>query len=199
MSEHLLPEPPSVDFLSCVSRAQRSLYAFILTLVRQSADAEDVLQETNVILWQKAAEFDATRPFTQLHRITLPKRWMQGLWRLEQDSALHFRYKMTRPGWFHIMMGVRSDDLNPAHIGNYEVQSSFWKKGEPDQWQTVSVPFSAFRKNIRGAPYAELPPNPPRAGDVVYLLWFNTGDGDRGLVIDRIWVDRSRSAAADAS
>ncbi|MCU0982757.1 MAG: hypothetical protein MUF25_26650 [Pirellulaceae bacterium] len=57
------PPPPSAEFLGCVSRAQRSLYAFILTLVRQPADAEDVLQETNLVLWQKAAEFDATRDF----------------------------------------------------------------------------------------------------------------------------------------
>ena len=104
---------------------------------------------------------------SQLHRITLPKQWMRGLWRLEEDTVLHFTYKMSRPGWFHIMMGVRSDDLNASHIGNYELQSSFWKKGEPDQWQTVSVPFSAFRKNIRGVPYADLPSTSPRAGDVV--------------------------------
>lgn len=134
---------------------------------------------------------------SQLYRITLPKRWMQGLWRLESDTQLHFTYKMSRPGWFHIMMGVRSDDLNPSHIGNYELQSSFWKKGEPDRWQTVSVPFSAFRKNIPGVPYADLPPTHPRAGDGVYLLWFSTGDMDRGLVIDRIWVDRSSQPSED--
>jgi hypothetical protein len=116
---------------------------------------------------------------------------MEGLWRLEEDTVLHFTYKMRCPGWLHIMMGVRSDDLNASHIGNYELQSSFWKKGEPNQWQTVSVPFSAFRKNVRGVPYADLPPASPRAGDAVYLLWFNTGDVDRGLMIDRIWVDRS--------
>ena len=63
MPEEVPPEPPSVDFLSHVSRAQRSLYAFILTLVRQSADAEDVLQETNVVLWRKAGEYDPTREF----------------------------------------------------------------------------------------------------------------------------------------
>lgn len=63
MPQNTSPEPPPVDFLSRVSRAQRSLYAFILTLVRQPADAEDVLQETNVVLWQKAAEFDSTREF----------------------------------------------------------------------------------------------------------------------------------------
>jgi RNA polymerase sigma-70 factor (ECF subfamily) len=39
------------------------LYAFILTLVRQPADAEDVLQETNMVLWRKSAEFDPSREF----------------------------------------------------------------------------------------------------------------------------------------
>jgi RNA polymerase sigma-70 factor (ECF subfamily) len=63
MSEGTPPNPPSAEYLGCVTRAQRSLYAFILTLVRQPADAEDVLQETNVVLWQKAAEFDETRDF----------------------------------------------------------------------------------------------------------------------------------------
>ncbi len=132
-----------------------------------------------------------------LHRITLPKRWMEGLWRLEEDTVLHFNYKMSRPGWFQIMMGVRSDDLNASHIGNYELQSSFWTRSQSDQWHTVSVPFSAFRKNIRGVAYADLPANSPRAGDVVYLLWFNTGDVDRGLMIDRIWVDRRSESPED--
>lgn len=127
---------------------------------------------------------------SRLYRITLPKRWLQGLWRLEPDTQLHFTYKMSRPGWFHIMMGVRSDDLNPSHIGNYELQSGYWKMGQPNEWQTVSVPFSAFRQNLPGIPYAALPPTSPLAGDVVYLMWFNTGDVDRGLVIDRIWVDQ---------
>lgn len=63
MPEDVPPEPPSVEFLSRVSRAQRSLYAFIVTLVRQAADAEDVLQETNVVLWRKAREYDLTRDF----------------------------------------------------------------------------------------------------------------------------------------
>ncbi len=63
MSETAPLNPLSAEYLGRVTRAQRSLYAFILTLVRQSADAEDVLQETNLVLWQKAAEFDATRDF----------------------------------------------------------------------------------------------------------------------------------------
>lgn len=140
-----------------------------------------------------ARQFALDGSDSQFHRITLPKRWTGGLWRLQEDSHLHFTYKMSRPGWFHVMIGVRSDDLNPSHVGNYEVQSSFWSPGKPDEWQTVSIPFSAFRKNVRGVEYAALPALPPRAGDIVYLMWFNTGDVDRGLVIDRIWIDRRPS------
>lgn len=135
---------------------------------------------------------------SSLYRITLPKQWTRGLWQIQHDTQLHFTYKMSRPGWFHIMMGVRSDDLNPSHVGNYELQSSYWAKAAPDQWRTVSVPLSAFRKNIRGVEYAALPSTPPRVGDVVTLLWFNTGNVDRGLVIDRIWIERGNQMVEDS-
>ena len=70
-AENVPPEPPSVEFLSRVPRAQRSLYAFILTLVRQAADAEDVLQETNVVLWRKAGEY---RPDSGFHALGVADR-----------------------------------------------------------------------------------------------------------------------------
>ena len=37
---------------------QRNLYAFILSLLANRSDAEDVLQETNLILCQKSKEYD---------------------------------------------------------------------------------------------------------------------------------------------
>jgi RNA polymerase sigma-70 factor (ECF subfamily) len=55
--------PPAADFIANITRAQRTLHAFILSMVRKPADAEDVLQETNLVLWKKAAEFDPTRDF----------------------------------------------------------------------------------------------------------------------------------------
>ena len=62
------------------------------------------------------------------YRITLPKRWTRGLWEIHEDSQLSMTYKMSHPGWFQIMMGVRSDDLDPSYVGNYELQSSYWPK-----------------------------------------------------------------------
>lgn len=54
---------PSADFIANITRSQRHLHAFILSLIWHPADADDVLQEANLVLWRKADEFDPTRPF----------------------------------------------------------------------------------------------------------------------------------------
>ena len=53
----------SAEFVAQITRAQRPLHAFILSLVWNASDAEEVLQETNLKLWEKADEFDGSRPF----------------------------------------------------------------------------------------------------------------------------------------
>lgn len=54
---------PSATFVAEITRCQRQLHAFLLSIIWQAAEADDVLQETNLVLWQKAAEFDDSRPF----------------------------------------------------------------------------------------------------------------------------------------
>ncbi|WLD12871.1 sigma-70 family RNA polymerase sigma factor [Planctellipticum variicoloris] len=49
------------EIVRLIAQAQRRLYAFVFALVRRSADADDVLQEINVVLWRKR---DAYRPGT---------------------------------------------------------------------------------------------------------------------------------------
>ncbi len=44
-------------------RHQQELYGFIYTLVPNRADAEDLLQQTSLVLWQKFDEFDADKSF----------------------------------------------------------------------------------------------------------------------------------------
>lgn len=53
----------STKFVTQITRCQRQLHSFILSMVWNPAEADDVLQETNLVLWEKAAEFDAGRPF----------------------------------------------------------------------------------------------------------------------------------------
>ena len=54
MTDDLVP----FDFSRKLSGLQRSLYAYILTLLPNRTDAEDVLQDTNLILCRKASEYD---------------------------------------------------------------------------------------------------------------------------------------------
>ncbi len=53
----------STEFVAQITKCQRHLHAFILSMVWNPAEADDVLQETNLVLWEKVAEFDASRPF----------------------------------------------------------------------------------------------------------------------------------------
>ncbi len=50
---------PSFDetFVDRITSAQQALFAYILVLLPNIADASDVLQETNLVLWRKRDEF----------------------------------------------------------------------------------------------------------------------------------------------
>lgn len=52
------PNGPGADFVSELTAWQRRLYAFILALVRHPADADDILQETNLVMWRKWRDFE---------------------------------------------------------------------------------------------------------------------------------------------
>jgi RNA polymerase sigma-70 factor, ECF subfamily len=51
-------------FVELLTLHQRKLYGFIYTLVPNPPDAEDLLQQTNLILWQKSEEFDLNSNFS---------------------------------------------------------------------------------------------------------------------------------------
>ncbi len=50
-------------YVAKIAHAQPRLLAFLRTLLPRAADAEDVLQETNLVLWQKREEYDEDREF----------------------------------------------------------------------------------------------------------------------------------------
>ena len=61
-----LPNPTRTEeFVELSSSHQRQLLGYIFTLVRNMDDAEDLLQQTNLILWRK---FDDYRPGTDFIR-----------------------------------------------------------------------------------------------------------------------------------
>lgn len=60
---HEAPLGSSREFVQLFTRSQRRLFLYILTQVPHPADAEEVLQETNVIIWSKSSQFQAGTNF----------------------------------------------------------------------------------------------------------------------------------------
>jgi RNA polymerase sigma-70 factor, ECF subfamily len=86
--------PPSLQYLELVTNSQRTLAIVLWSLLRNATDVEDVLQETNAVLWAKAHEYDSTREFlpwalkiAQLQVMAFRKR-TQKLRRIVMDEAL---------------------------------------------------------------------------------------------------------------
>ena len=53
----------TAQFGQHLTGCQSALYAFIVTLLGGAEGAHDVLQETNLVLWKKAADYDPNQPF----------------------------------------------------------------------------------------------------------------------------------------
>ncbi|MBA4186558.1 MAG: RNA polymerase subunit sigma-70 [Planctomycetaceae bacterium] len=92
-------------FVCEVTANQRRLYAFILSLVRIPNDADDVLQETNLVLWQKASEFTPGTNFTA---------WAFSIARF-QVMAFRKRQKRSRESFDDTLIELLADDAE-AHI-----------------------------------------------------------------------------------
>lgn len=57
------PVDATEDLVRLIAQSQRRLYGFILALVGRPADAEDVLQEANVVLWRRRSTFQPGSSF----------------------------------------------------------------------------------------------------------------------------------------
>ncbi len=80
-------KPSTADALRLITTHQSALLAFILTLHRSYADAQDILQETNVVLWEKIEEFEPGSNFKSwafriayLQTLAFFKRNQRGSW-----------------------------------------------------------------------------------------------------------------------
>jgi RNA polymerase sigma-70 factor, ECF subfamily len=70
MSDELQPQQDdsarSERFVTQLTAIQGALYAYICVLLGASRDAADVLQETNLVLWRRAHEFETEQTFAAL-------------------------------------------------------------------------------------------------------------------------------------
>lgn len=49
---------PSEEFIRSFTQSQRPLFLYLLPLLGNAADADEVLQETNLVIWKKRTDFE---------------------------------------------------------------------------------------------------------------------------------------------
>ena len=75
-------------FVQLFAQHQRSIHAYICTLAPNRVDADDVMQETSLVLWRKWDEFDPERDFT---------RWACGI---AFNEVLKLRHRVASRRYF---------------------------------------------------------------------------------------------------
>ena len=70
------------EFAAKLTQHQTQLFSYIYTLVRNLNDADDLFQQTSLVLWDKFDQFDASRSFVA---------WACGVARFEVSNFLRSR------------------------------------------------------------------------------------------------------------
>jgi RNA polymerase sigma-70 factor, ECF subfamily len=91
-----------VDFVALLRRHQTQLFGYIYSLVRDLDDADDLFQQTSLVLWDKLHHFDHTKSFIN---------WACGVARYEVLNFLRSRSRRRL---------CFSDELNLALIESQE-------------------------------------------------------------------------------
>ncbi len=116
--------------------------------------------------------------------------WADGLhshFQVHPDSYLELRFKMKKPQWFIIRLGLRgTPDSVRKFGGNAFYQNNQWHRElQPEEWRTLRIPLSEVHHFSRS-----------KSNDVnlnglgAYLISISTQRQDAGLVIDAIRVGR---------
>ncbi len=53
----------SERFVASLTENQNRIYGYVFSLIGDHSRAADVVQETNLVLWRKIADFDSSKPF----------------------------------------------------------------------------------------------------------------------------------------
>ena len=76
-------------FIRLLLRYERRIYAYIRSLVPNPADAEEVLQETSAVLWQKFEQFESGTDFVAW-TMQVARHEVQRYRRRQQRDRLRF-------------------------------------------------------------------------------------------------------------
>jgi len=103
------------------------MYGYIFSLVRNRADAEDLLQETSITLWEKFDQFDPETDF-------IPWAFRVALWKVKNFHRKQGRSKITFSDELLELIANRYESLEPRLGRRREVlQDCLEKLNHADQ------------------------------------------------------------------
>ena len=132
-----MPDPPtpegvSAEFISQLTGSQRKLYAFILSLVRNPVDADDVLQEANMVMWRKWADFTPGTSF-DAWAFTVCRFQVMAFRKKKQRSKLHFDDDLVE-----ILAVDAASEFEDGYDPRRAALSQCLRKLKPDQRKLVA-------------------------------------------------------------
>jgi RNA polymerase sigma-70 factor (ECF subfamily) len=158
----LFQNPASAQqrFLSLFLRSEREIFRYVAALVPNVADAEDIVQQTALVLWEKFDAYDSGLPFTPWAcRFALNKarQWLERRQRwqalLENGLAEEFaqRREELRPeidrrlGHLEECLGKLPEDQRSL-VEGYYYQRAGIEKLATDSGRTVAATYKMLQR-----------------------------------------------------
>ncbi len=119
------------------------------------------------------------------HMLRSHNAWSEGLFTLYDDSWIHIRYRMERPGSFLPYVVCRQRDFGQP-VATVLTRENV-RQREAGRWHTLSLPARALHRTRTRTTV-------PLEGQLVaFLLVIDSPAHDAGLTVARIWVTRAGS------
>jgi hypothetical protein len=116
------------------------------------------------------------------YQIRSHNAWSDGLFALHDDSWMHIRYRVEKPGTFLFYVVCRQHDFGQP-VATLLMPDNL-RQREGGKWHTLTL---AMNQLYRTKTQDRI----PLAGQLVaFLLVFDSPEHNPGLTIDRIWVTR---------
>ena len=115
-----------------------------------------------------------------------------GLFRWHANSVLHITFRIRPPEWFHVYLFARPYDRPGSAVTYCSIRPDLWQTSA-GQWRTIHIPLSEFDSIPQGQAVE------PTLGRIPIRIVCSGQGGPKGIVIDRIWVDRQNASKDDSA
>ena len=89
MNDNPVPKDQGEEFLRLLRQNEKRIYVYILTAVSNRAVAEDIMQETMVVMWRKFDEFEPGTKFSAWGT-KIARFFVLDYYRKNQKAVVHF-------------------------------------------------------------------------------------------------------------